>query len=161
MFEREGVIRLTWEGILIWIFNFVISNSEQGFISPRKASYSPTELINGPDFRAPFQPPNGIIVPRKSSLKVSRLEVTPVKDDPLKTGNGKSASLSEAENGEKKSFENEGYQESESSRRNSVANDDGHLSPDGPYPNQGRRKSTVTFSDKTEIIRIMKCTWSV
>lgn len=127
-------------------------NNDQCFISPRKASYSPTELINGTDFRSTLEPHNGMIVPRKSSLKVSRLEVVPVKNDPLKTGNGNNS----PELKDKKSFENEGYQESDSSRRNSATNcDDGQLAPE-IY--QGRRKSTVTFSDKTEIIRIMKLT---
>lgn len=107
-------------------------------------------------------------MPRKSSLKASKIEVVPVKDDPLKnSANGTGRSVlpgiipEDADRG-RRSFENEGYEESESSRRNSTTNEiEASSSPTDPEtpipPNNIRRKSTVTFSDKTEIIRIMKC----
>ncbi|XP_074602304.1 uncharacterized protein LOC141855982 [Brevipalpus obovatus] len=142
--------------------------NDQGFISPRKPSYAPTDKGNGSIIRPNFSPPSGYIVPRKSSLKASKIEVVPVKDDPLKNsanGTGRSVLpgiIPEDADRERRSFENEGYEESESSRRNSTTNETETLSsPADPEaaipPNNIRRKSTVTFSDKTEIIRIMKC----
>ncbi|XP_015790476.1 uncharacterized protein LOC107367296 isoform X2 [Tetranychus urticae] len=122
-------------------------SGDQNLIIPRKASSVAADIANGTITRPIFSPPDGLLMPRKSSLKQSRIEVIPVKDDPLKA----------LEAG----IENAGYQESEASRRASIIPEveepedkKDSLAPDLGAEN--RRKSIVTFSDKTEVIRIAK-----